>query len=100
VALVVLTAIAAMSQQAIGAIIALIAMFAFAIALIWFMLRMSMSLPAAIGERKIGIAVSWRVTAGNVWRLLFYSILWLIVFCLLAAIYIALVTPDFLPLMK
>lgn len=99
-ALVVLTAIAAMSQNALGGLIALIAMFAFAIALVWFLLRVSMSLPAAIGKKKIGIAVSWRVTAGNAWRLLFYWALWLLVFSFLISIYMALVVPEFLPFIK
>lgn len=99
-ALAVLTVIAAMSQKAIGGVIVLAAMFAFAVALVWFLLRMSMSLPAAIGARKIGIAVSWRMTAGNVWRLFFYWLMWLAVFCLLASVYLALAAPEFWPLMK
>lgn len=100
IAFLVLSTLAMLGGQAIGGVIASLAMVAFMVAMIWFLLRMSMSLPAAIGARKVGIAESWRVTAGNVWRLFFYWLLWFIAFLVLASVYFALAAPDLLALMK
>lgn len=99
-AIFVLGLIAQMGGKAIGGVIVAVAAVAFFVAMIWLMLRMSLALPATIGVRKIGIAESWRVSEGNVWRLYFYWLLWAIVLLSIMMIYMALVIPSLLPMMQ
>lgn len=87
-------ALVAISPKVGGAIAGLVAI-ALVVALIWFLLRMSLAFPATIGARKIGIAESWRVTKGNAWRLLFYWILWVIVFLIGGCIFLVLALPQY-----
>jgi len=99
-AIVVLTIVSALGSKAIGGAIMLIAVLVFAIALIWFLLRMSLALPAAIGARKIGISESWRLTKGNAWRLFFYWFFWLVVFVIVAVAYSAVSFSEFFSLLQ
>lgn len=99
-AIVVLTIVSAIGSKAIGGVIMLIAMLAFAIALIWFLLRMSLAFPATIGARKIGVAESWRLTKGNAWRLFFYWFFWWLVLVIVALLYIALAFPGLLTMVQ
>lgn len=79
--------IAAFAGEAAGAALVGLVMIAAIVAFIWFMLRMSVALAASVGERTIGIARSWDVTAGAAWSLFFYWLLWVIVFIVIASIY-------------
>lgn len=72
----VLTMVFALVSEGIGALVAIIGVFALMGAFIWFITRMSIIFPAAVGERSVGIADSWRLTDGNFWGLLVYWIFW------------------------
>jgi len=86
-ALLVLTAVTAALAPTIAAIIAPMGFLAFGCAIAWFLLRMSLTLPATIGVRKVGLAESWRLTKGNAWRLFFYWGLWMVVFLIIMLVY-------------
>lgn len=86
-----LTAVA----PAIGGAITLVAVLAFFLAMVWFVLRMSLTIPATVGVQKIGVAESFRVTKGNSLRLLAYWSLWMIVLLVAALIFFAAVMPAF-----
>jgi hypothetical protein len=45
---------------------------------IWIALRLSLAFAAAISESGIGIGPSWSIAKGNVWNLLGYWLLWII----------------------
>jgi hypothetical protein len=90
-------ALVAISPQ-IGGIVAGVLALVGVIAFIWFMLRMSLVFPATIGAKKIGLAESWRITKGNVWRLLFYWILWGIVFIVVGCIVLVVALPQYIAL--
>jgi hypothetical protein len=45
---------------------------------IWVSLRLSLAYAATIGEREVGVGPSWSVTKSNVWHLLVYWLLWII----------------------
>jgi hypothetical protein len=63
----------------------------------WFLLRLSLATPAVVGAKTIGIGPSWNKSKGNVWRLLGY---WLIIMLVLMGFQLmvtALLYPDFLP---
>ncbi len=94
-----LSAVLILLSKGIGGIISGLVVLALLVAVIWFLLRMSMALPAAIGERKIGLAVSWRITKGNAWRLLFYWLLWGILFLELGCVYVVIAIPDYFSIM-
>lgn len=82
-------------SPAIGGIVASILMIAFVIILIWFLLRLSVFFPAAIGSRSLGIPESWQVTKGNAWRLVAYWILWGIAILIVASIFMAFNSTDY-----
>ena len=69
------------------------------IAYIWFMVRMSILYAANIGERKIGIAESWNLTAGSFWSLLLYWVLWIILMLGAWIAFVLVMMPGYLPLM-
>ncbi len=87
--------VAAVVSQAVGGVIIGLLSVAFMIAIIWFMLRMSVVFPASVGERTIGIARSWSLTKGNAWSLFFYWVLWLIVLGFIGGIYAIFAVSDF-----
>lgn len=87
IAVLALAATAAVIAPKIAAFLSPLAFLSFGIAIAWFLLRMSLTLPATIGIRKIGLAESWRLTKGNIWRLSIYWLLWFIVFFVVACIY-------------
>ncbi|MGE0408298.1 MAG: hypothetical protein AB7P23_03440 [Amphiplicatus sp.] len=95
VGLVALSAAFVAVSPKIGGILAAVAGLAGIGALVWFALRLSMSLPATISVRKIGVAESWRVTKGAALRLLGYWLLWAVVLMIAGALYLALLTPEF-----
>jgi hypothetical protein len=97
-AIMVVGIVSAMVSQAVGGIIILVLSLAFAVAVIWFMLRMSVVFPASVGERTIGIARSWSLTKGNAWSLFFYWLLWMIILMALCVVYVMFAVGDFLSL--
>lgn len=97
--LIALSAISAMVTPKIAGVVIAVALLALTITLVWFLLRMSLALPAAIGARKIGVAESWRLTKGNAWRLFFYWCFWFIVLLVVAAVYLAVSFSEFFSLL-
>ncbi|HXI86273.1 MAG TPA: hypothetical protein VNH64_02355 [Parvularculaceae bacterium] len=87
-ALVSAVALGALLHKA-GAIFSLFICLAIIIAVIWFMLRLSLMFAATVGARRIGLAESWRVTKRNAGLLFFYWFLWGIVLMIVGAIYAA-----------
>lgn len=75
--------IAAVLSEAVGGILMVVLFLAFFVAVIWFMLRLSIAFGAVVGERSVGIAESWRLTKGNAWRLFFF---WLLVWLVMLAV--------------
>ena len=98
--LIVIGVVASMLSQAIGGILIGVLAIAFVIALVWFMLRMSLIFPASIGERKIGIAHSWAVTKGSAWSLFFFWFLIFIVVFAFIAVYIGVAASDYFPIFQ
>lgn len=94
-ALLVPAAIGALGGAVGAGLLTMAAAAAFSVAMIWFLLRMSVALPAAIGARKIGLAESWRLTRGNAGRLSVYWLLWLAVFVVVATVFFGLAVPQF-----
>jgi len=86
------------SSEAAGLAMAVL-MIALVIAVIWFLLRMSMIFPATVDRRSIGIADSWNATAGRVWGILFYWIFWGIIFMVLGGIYTMVVAGEMFSLL-
>lgn len=64
----------AAGPQAAGLIESLLAL-AYTLFSLWLQLRLSLSLPAAVADRRIGLPLSWYKTKGNSLRLLLYYIL-------------------------
>jgi hypothetical protein len=79
-----------------GGIVVAILGFAFFIFLIWLCFRLSLSGPAAVGARKIGIGPSWSATKGAAWSLFFYAILWVITFAILECAFVLIAMPGYL----
>jgi hypothetical protein len=90
-----LTAALALLLKEIGGMIAGVIILAVLIAAIWFLLRMSMALPAAVGARRIGLAVSWSITKGNSWRLFFYWLIWGLIMAAIGCVYVLIAMPDY-----
>ena len=82
-ALLALGVAAAAISEAVGVILMAVLPLALLIVGLWFALRLSVVFAAAVGERSIGIAESWRLTKGNAWGLFFF---WLLFWLLLAAV--------------
>lgn len=68
-------------------------------ALGWFSIRLSLVYPAAIGERKVGVAESWNMSRGHVWGLAGYWALWGLASMVLLGIFIAVFMAGYIPLM-
>ncbi len=83
----------------VGPLLAFAGGLAIFIAFIWGMLRLSLATPAAIGARRIGIGPSWAATKGNVWRLLGFWLVWVVLVLVLQIIAIAVVMPGYFGLM-
>ncbi|MEQ8935936.1 MAG: hypothetical protein RIE56_09125 [Amphiplicatus sp.] len=81
-------------SPALGGILGFVAALVFICAFIWFLLRLSVALPAAVGARTVGVTESWRMTKGNVWSLLLYWVLWVIVLIPVASVFMAVAMPD------
>lgn len=80
--LAVAAALSVISKEAGGAAAA-IAMLAFIVGLCWFMLRLSLIVPAAVATRTVGVAQSWRASKGAAWALFFYWVIGFFVFIVL-----------------
>jgi len=65
---------------------------------LWLQLRLSLSLPAAVAERRIGLPVSWYKTKGNSLRLLLYYILFGLIVLPVAGAIVALNWSSFVAL--
>jgi hypothetical protein len=85
----------AQMSPSISGLAGLLVGLAFIVFMIWVALRLSLTLPAAVGARKIGIGPSWSVTKGNVWRLLGYWILWGLLFWLIEVVLIMFLMPGY-----
>lgn len=70
-------------SPAVGGLVSAVLTVAFCIAAIWFLLRLSLIFPAAVAEGSLGLAGSWLVTQGNVWRLLGFWLVWSVVLLVL-----------------
>ena len=81
-------------SPALGGVLGFVAGIAFVCAFVWFLMRLSVSLPAAVGARSLGVVESWRMTKGNIWRLLLYWILFAIVLIPVVSIFMAVAMPD------
>lgn len=90
----VVTLVLSLLSKAVGGVIALIGVFAGMIAMFWFLLRLSLIIPAAIATRRIGIVESWHATKGNSWRLLGFWILMSLVMFVAVGVYMALALPG------
>lgn len=80
--IVLLTALSVIVNDTIGEFIFTASLVALGVVLIWFSLRMSVIYAAAIGDKGIGIESSWNLTAGRVWSLLLFWILWIAVWAI------------------
>ena len=80
----------------IAAVLAPVAIVAFIGVTVWFALRLSLALPAAVGERGIGVSKSWSFARGNVWRLFLYWLFWCVVFFALQVVMMLVIYPDYL----
>ncbi len=83
-----------LASPALGAVAGAVAGLAFVCAFFWFLLRLSAALPAAVGARSLGVAESWRMTKGNVWSLLLYWVLFVIVLIPVVGVFTAVAMPD------
>lgn len=66
------------------------------VALFWFLARISVTFPAAIATRSIGLAQSWRATKGNSLQLVCFWILIGIILVVIGCLYAAMLMPGFL----
>ena len=99
IALMAITAVLTTVAGGIGGIIVFFLVIAFFVGIAWFYLRLSLMLPAAVAEKRIGIAPSWAVTKGNTWALFAYWLLWFIVIMFLASAYSIVAMPDYFSMM-
>ncbi len=60
---------------------------------------MSIVYAAAVGERTVGVAEAWNITEGHFWGLFFYWILWVFLMIVVALVFLALMSPRYMPLM-
>ncbi|NWG72175.1 MAG: hypothetical protein HXY23_11285 [Parvularculaceae bacterium] len=58
-----------------GELVSSVLALAYTLFALWLQLRLSLSLPAAIADRRVGLPLSWYKTKGNALRLLAYYIL-------------------------
>lgn len=93
----VLSFVAAMLGSVGGVVIAIAALVMFGV-FFWFILRLSVTLPAAINARKIGVAESWRVTKGAALPLFVYFLVWSLIFIALGVAFVLIATPALLPM--
>jgi len=93
------TAVLTTVAGAVGGIIAFFLMIGFLVGVVWFYLRLSLILPAAVAEKSIGIAPSWATTKGNTWALFAYWLLWFIVIMFFASAYSIVAMPDYFSLL-
>jgi hypothetical protein len=91
--------VAALAPKAAG-LVGLVAVLVGVGALVWFVIRLSLTMPATIGARRIGIAHSFRVTKGNSLRLLVYFIVWGLIFVVAACVYLVVAMPEFFEIMR
>ncbi len=66
------------------------------VAMLWFMARISVTFPAAIATRSIGLAQSWRATKGNAAPLVFFWILIGVIIVVIGIVYAATLMPGLL----
>lgn len=88
---------AALGAVAKGPAVAIIAIVPAALVagMLWFSLRMSLSLPAAVAERRIGLPFSWRMTKGNSLALLLYFLIVLLIMAPVFVVYMLLAMPTY-----
>lgn len=72
-----------------------VCLIAFAGAFLWFLIRLSLALPAAIGARTIGVAQSWVLTKGNAGRLFVYWAFWVMLFAAVECAAILIIAPGY-----
>lgn len=82
----------------VGDVIESLLALAYTLFVLWLQLRLSLSLPAAVAERRIGLPVSWYKTKGNSLRLLLYYILFGLIVLPVVGVIVALNWSSFLAL--
>lgn len=100
IGLLAITAAGAALGGAVGAMLSLVGILAFFGGFLWMAMRLSLSLPATVAERRIGLPVSWAMGKGNSLRLFVYFLLWLLVILPFAVAYIFSTVPGFLEYMS
>jgi hypothetical protein len=74
-----------------------IALFGF---ILWIALRLSLSLPAAVAEKRIGLPYSWRAGKGNTLRLLLFFFIFVLIMIPAVAVYVNIMMPDYFSSLK
>lgn len=97
-AIVVILGVLSLVSPMLGGVAGLAALVAGFLGMVWFMTRLSVTLPAALAERSLGVAQSWRATKGNSARLFFYWILIAAPLLVVIAIYAVIFLGDFFPI--
>ena len=82
-------ALGAFAPQAVAGLTVAILSLAYFCFYLWIQLRLSLSLPAAVAEKRIGVPISWGVTKGNSLRLLAFYLLFGVIFLAIAAVIVA-----------
>ncbi|MEZ5920287.1 MAG: hypothetical protein R3C60_02940 [Parvularculaceae bacterium] len=91
----VLAAISSLAGPAGGVIGVVLGVAGFAV-FFWFMVRLSLTFPASIATRTLGITQSWAATKGNSIRLVLYGVIMMVIFVMVFA---ALALPFFASIM-
>jgi len=84
-----------MAVPGVGPIIAIVAACAALVVFTWVNLRLSLASPAAVGARAIGIGPSWKATRGNVWPLLGYWLIWILLLAVVEVILLLIIMPEY-----
>lgn len=79
----------------VGALVSLVLGVAMLAAPIWAMLRLSLASPSAVLGPGIGVVPSWRRTDGQVWPLLGYWAVWVLLMLVINWIVYAALLPDY-----
>lgn len=87
-------------SSALAGVVSGLVVLALVVVFIWFMLRLSVVFPAAIGARSIGVAESWSLTKGASFALFFYWLFWLIFLMVVLTPIVIFMMGDYFALMR
>ena len=79
----------------LAGIVGFFGFFVFLGGMIWFCMRLSLALPAAIDVNRVDLGQSWKVTKGNAWSLFVYWGLMFLIVGFFAMAYSMIVMPDY-----